>query len=83
MSLDSVATNAHGNLDEEISQLMQCKPLSEQEVILFFFCQKFLFLCFSEFFFLIFLVGFESFQVFFWRNGVDLVGIVRVEIGNL
>ncbi|KAL3609067.1 hypothetical protein D5086_000087 [Populus alba] len=32
MSLDSVATNTHGNLDEEISQLMQCKPLSEQEV---------------------------------------------------
>ncbi|KAL3571350.1 hypothetical protein D5086_025254 [Populus alba] len=32
MSLDSVATNTHGNLDEQISQLMQCKPLSEQEV---------------------------------------------------
>ncbi|CAK7339140.1 unnamed protein product [Dovyalis caffra] len=33
MSLDSVATNSHGNLDEEISQLMQCKPLSEQECL--------------------------------------------------
>ncbi|KAH8512395.1 hypothetical protein H0E87_005871 [Populus deltoides] len=32
MSLDSVASNTHGNLDEQISQLMQCKPLSEQEV---------------------------------------------------
>ncbi|KAJ6430739.1 hypothetical protein OIU84_018283, partial [Salix udensis] len=31
MSLDSAATNTHGNLDEQISQLMQCKPLSEQE----------------------------------------------------
>ncbi|KAB5572861.1 hypothetical protein DKX38_000055 [Salix brachista] len=34
MSLDSVPTNTHGNLDEEISQLMQCKPLSEQELFL-------------------------------------------------
>ncbi|KAB5565202.1 hypothetical protein DKX38_005256 [Salix brachista] len=33
MSLDSAATNTHGNLDEQISQLMQCKPLSEQEAI--------------------------------------------------
>jgi hypothetical protein len=66
MSLDSVATNAHGNLDEEISQLMQCKPLSEQEVILFFFSVKSFYFCaFLSFFFLIFLVGFESFQVFF------------------
>ncbi|TYH14886.1 hypothetical protein ES288_A05G000500v1 [Gossypium darwinii] len=28
----SVGSNSHGNLDEQISQLMQCKPLSEQEV---------------------------------------------------
>ncbi|XP_052887642.1 serine/threonine-protein phosphatase PP2A catalytic subunit-like isoform X2 [Gossypium arboreum] len=28
----SVDSNSHGNLDEQISQLMQCKPLSEQEV---------------------------------------------------
>ncbi|PPD90728.1 hypothetical protein GOBAR_DD12345 [Gossypium barbadense] len=27
----SVGSNSHGNLDEQISQLMQCKPLSEQE----------------------------------------------------
>lgn len=33
MSLDSVPSNAHGGLDEQISQLMQCKPLSEQEVL--------------------------------------------------
>lgn len=32
-SMDSVPSNAHGNLDEQISQLMQCKPLSEQEVL--------------------------------------------------
>ncbi|KAH1067925.1 hypothetical protein J1N35_032912 [Gossypium stocksii] len=28
----SAGSNSHGNLDEQISQLMQCKPLSEQEV---------------------------------------------------
>lgn len=33
--MDSVPSNSHGNLDEQISQLMQCKPLSEQEVISF------------------------------------------------
>uniref|UniRef100_A0A7N0TIH4 Serine/threonine specific protein phosphatases domain-containing protein n=1 Tax=Kalanchoe fedtschenkoi TaxID=63787 RepID=A0A7N0TIH4_KALFE len=27
-----VDSNSHGNLDEQIEQLMQCKPLSEQEV---------------------------------------------------
>ncbi|CAI0409907.1 unnamed protein product [Linum tenue] len=32
MSLDSVPTSTHGSLDEQINQLMQCKPLSEQEV---------------------------------------------------
>ncbi|KAG6492370.1 hypothetical protein ZIOFF_047333 [Zingiber officinale] len=26
------ASDTHGNLDEQIAQLMQCKPLSEQEV---------------------------------------------------
>ncbi|KAJ0020568.1 hypothetical protein Pint_31368 [Pistacia integerrima] len=31
MSLDSVPSNTNGSLDEQISQLMQCKPLSEQE----------------------------------------------------
>ncbi|GKV00451.1 hypothetical protein SLEP1_g13136 [Rubroshorea leprosula] len=31
MSLYSVPSNSHGNLDEQIDQLMQCKPLSEQE----------------------------------------------------
>ncbi|MQM05505.1 hypothetical protein Taro_038325 [Colocasia esculenta] len=29
---DPVPSDSHGNLDEQISQLMQCKPLSEQEV---------------------------------------------------
>jgi len=52
MSLDSVASNTHGNLDEQISQLMQCKPLSEQEVILFFFLSKVsIFVLFWVFFF--------------------------------
>ncbi|RZR93873.1 hypothetical protein BHM03_00022460, partial [Ensete ventricosum] len=33
MSVNAVpAPNSHGNLDEQIAQLMQCKPLSEQEV---------------------------------------------------
>ncbi|XP_022876445.1 serine/threonine-protein phosphatase PP2A-2 catalytic subunit-like isoform X1 [Olea europaea var. sylvestris] len=32
MSADLVAANTHGNLDEQIAQLMQCKPLSEPEV---------------------------------------------------
>nr|GEV65817.1 serine/threonine-protein phosphatase PP2A-2 catalytic subunit [Tanacetum cinerariifolium] len=31
MSVD-LATNSHGNLDEHISQLIQCKPLNEPEV---------------------------------------------------
>ncbi|KAI8013095.1 Serine/threonine-protein phosphatase PP2A-5 catalytic subunit [Camellia lanceoleosa] len=31
MSVDLVASNTHGNLDEQIAQLMQCKPLSEPE----------------------------------------------------
>nr|GEY35363.1 hypothetical protein [Tanacetum cinerariifolium] len=31
MSVDP-ASNSHGNLDEQISQLIQCKPLNESEV---------------------------------------------------
>jgi hypothetical protein len=42
-SMDSVPSNAHGNLDEQISQLMQCKPLSEQEVL--FLHHDFRFFC--------------------------------------
>ncbi|GKV38797.1 hypothetical protein SLEP1_g46669 [Rubroshorea leprosula] len=37
MSLDSMSLNSHGNLDDQIDQLMQCKPLSEQEVLFFFY----------------------------------------------
>ncbi|KAI3741460.1 hypothetical protein L1987_59134 [Smallanthus sonchifolius] len=37
MSVD-LASNSHGNLDEQISQLMQCKPLTEPEVKTL--CQK-------------------------------------------
>ena len=33
-AMESVPSNTHGGLDEQISQLMQCKPLSEQEVLL-------------------------------------------------
>lgn len=36
MSLDPVVSSSQGNLDEQIAQLMQCKPLSEQEVNFFF-----------------------------------------------
>ncbi|XP_073109868.1 serine/threonine-protein phosphatase PP2A catalytic subunit isoform X3 [Elaeis guineensis] len=32
MDVDPVPANSHGNVEEQISQLMQCKPLSEQEV---------------------------------------------------
>ncbi|KAF5178264.1 Serine/threonine-protein phosphatase PP2A catalytic subunit, partial [Thalictrum thalictroides] len=32
MNVDLVSSNSNGDLDEQISQLMQCKPLSEQEV---------------------------------------------------
>ncbi|KAG6395087.1 hypothetical protein SASPL_145679 [Salvia splendens] len=32
MSADLVAENTHGNLDEQIAQLNQCKPLSEPDV---------------------------------------------------
>ncbi|KAK6143106.1 hypothetical protein DH2020_023454 [Rehmannia glutinosa] len=32
MSVDLVAESTHGNLDEQIAQLMQCKPLSESEL---------------------------------------------------
>ena len=47
MSFDPVpSSNNHGNLDEEISQLMQCKPLSEQEVP---FLISVFFLCFFGF----------------------------------
>ncbi|MBA0633258.1 hypothetical protein Godav_001881, partial [Gossypium davidsonii] len=34
----SVGLNSHDNLDKQISQLMQCKPLSEQEIKLL--CDK-------------------------------------------
>jgi hypothetical protein len=82
MSLDSVASNTHGNLDEQISQLMQCKPLSEQEVILFFFCQKFLFLCFSEFFFFNFSGGFWEFSSIFFGEMVWIwLGLSGLKLG--
>lgn len=35
MSVDLAASSTHGNVDEQIGQLMQCKPLSEPEVLLF------------------------------------------------
>ena len=33
-SADLVTTSSNGNLDDQISQLMQCKPLSEPEVMI-------------------------------------------------
>ncbi|KAL6958000.1 protein-serine,threonine phosphatase [Sarracenia purpurea var. burkii] len=32
MIVDLVASNSHGNLDEQIAQLMQCRPLPEAEI---------------------------------------------------
>ncbi|KAK8961532.1 hypothetical protein KSP40_PGU005574 [Platanthera guangdongensis] len=59
MSTSPVPASSHGNLDEQIAQLMQCKPLSEQEVFstrspLFFLnsfstCNFFAFLLFYRF----------------------------------
>lgn len=46
--MDSLSSNSHGNLDEQISQLMQCKPLNEQEVPTF---------CLSFFYFFFLLLG--------------------------
>ena len=40
MSFDPVPSNSHYNLDEQIAQLMQCKPLSEQEVSCFLFFSR-------------------------------------------
>lgn len=37
MSSDLVAESTHGNLDEQIAQLMQCKPLSEPDVYFIYF----------------------------------------------
>ena len=34
-SANPSVASSHGNLDEQIEQLMQCKPLSEQEVLYF------------------------------------------------
>lgn len=32
MSTGSLSSDSHGGIDDHISQLMQCKPLSEQQV---------------------------------------------------
>ncbi|KAJ6325882.1 hypothetical protein OIU78_013050 [Salix suchowensis] len=72
MSLDSAATNTHGNLDEQISQLMQCKPLSEQEVTLFFLSKVSVFPLFRT--------VFESFEIVFGEMvwiWLGLSGITR------
>lgn len=37
MGVNSVSTETNSDLDEQISQLMQCKPLSEQQVCFFSF----------------------------------------------
>jgi hypothetical protein len=34
-SANPAVASSHGNLDEQIEQLMQCRPLSEQEVLFF------------------------------------------------
>jgi hypothetical protein len=35
MSVVQVSSNVHGQLDAQIEQLIQCKPLPEQEVLFF------------------------------------------------
>lgn len=75
-SMDSVPSNAHGNLDEQISQLMQCKPLSEQEVL-------FLRHDFRFFFFLLFSGGSDLFVLWFSRNVTDRVRFVCVCAGQI
>lgn len=47
MTFDPFPSTTNGNLDEQISQLSQCKPLSEQEV---FFLPLFLILIATLFF---------------------------------
>ncbi len=37
MSVEQVSSNVYGQLDAQIAQLIQCKPLPEQEVF-FLFC---------------------------------------------
>ena len=50
MSFDPVPSlNNHGNLNEEISQLMQCKSLSEHEVPFLISCFFFFFWLSDEF----------------------------------
>lgn len=43
MSVEQVSSNVYGQLDAQIAQLIQCKPLPEQEVF-FRFCHP---ICFS------------------------------------
>jgi len=81
MSLDSVASNTHGNLDEQISQLMQCKPLSEQEVTPFFSVKSFYFCAFLSFFFN-FSGGFWEFSSFFFGEMVWIwLGLSGLKLG--
>jgi len=83
-SMDSVPSNAHGNLDEQISQLMQCKPLSEQEVLFLHYNFR-LFWSIIEFFFLLllFLGGSDLFVLWFLRNVTDPVRFVWVCAGQI
>lgn len=64
------SSNSHGNLDEQIAQLIQCKPLAEQEVSILI-SHLFLFLiCFESAIFLLHLPGIEVFVLDFahlWR----------------
>lgn len=78
--MDSVpSTAAYGNLDEQIAQLMQCKPLSELEVPAFLFSFKFQFswkiLVFKVPFFkfsLQFIRFYDSFMAFLVSRWFDL-----------
>lgn len=57
--MDPVHSSANGNLDEEIAQLMQCKPLSEQEVQLYFFSCRFHFFMNICFFYVLLGIRFD------------------------
>lgn len=64
----SVAEGANGNIDEQIAQLVQCKPLSEQEVF-FAFMNLHFFVVHHN------LVGFAASRCFIWNRDfvMDLI----------
>lgn len=66
MSVEQVSSNVYGQLDAQIAQLIQCKPLPEQEVF-FRFCHP---ICFS-------LLYFVCVPLFSFRRPWELSSLVR------